>query len=178
MHEVADLRVHILHNGIGAINESDVMLAAASQAIVIGFAVDADNAARRLAEQSGVDIRRYEVIYTLIEEIDLALRGLLEPVFTEKVVGRAEVRAIFRIPKQGKVAGCMVTDGTISREARVRVLRASEKIFDGSVHSLKRFTEDVKEVTAGFECGVAIDNFNDFQEKDILEFYTKERVTQ
>ncbi len=170
------LRVHILHSGAGAISESDVMLAAASQAIVIGFAVDADNAARRMAEQGGVDIRRYDVIYTLVEEVDRGLRGLLEPAYKETVLGRAEVRAVFRVPKQGKVAGCYVTDGTIARDARVRVLRSEVKVFDGYVHALKRFTEDVKEIASGFECGVSIDNFTDYQEKDILEFYRKERV--
>jgi translation initiation factor IF-2 len=170
------LRAHILHHGTGAISESDVMLAAASQAIVIGFAVDADNAARRLADQEGVDIRRYDVIYTMVEEIDRGLRGLLEPVYKETVIGKAEVRAVFRIPKQGKVAGCFVIEGSIARDARVRIFRAAEKIFDGYVHALKRFTEDVKEVQNGFECGVSVDNFNDYQEKDILEFYRKERV--
>jgi translation initiation factor IF-2 len=172
-----DLRVHILHYGTGNISESDIMLAAASKATVIGFAVDADNAARKLAEQEGVEIRRYDVIYNLIEQVDLALRGLLEPVFRETTVGKAEVRAVFRIPKVGKIAGCMVTEGMVTRDARVRLLRNGEKLFEGAVHSLKRFTEDVKEVAAGFECGIGLEGYNEIEVGDVLEFFKKERVS-
>jgi translation initiation factor IF-2 len=172
-----DLRVKILHSGIGSVSESDIMLAVASQAIVVGFAVDPDSAARRMAEQEGVDVRRYDIIYKLIEDLDKALKGLLEPQYADVVMGHAEVRATFRIPRVGTVAGCYVTDGNISRDARARVLRDGTQIFENTLHSLKRFTEDVKDVATGYECGVGINNFNDFVVGDILEFYKKERVS-
>jgi translation initiation factor IF-2 len=171
-----DLRVRIIHQGAGKITESDISLAIASEAIVIGFNVQAEPAARAMAETEGVQIRYYQVIYKLIEDIDKALKGLLEPVYEKVVIGHAEVRAIFRISRTGKVAGVYIEDGTVKRNARVTVLRDSEEIYDGTITSLKRFTEDVTEVTNGLECGIGLDNFQDFEEGDILEVYTKERV--
>ncbi len=171
-----DLRVRIIHQGAGNITESDISLAIASHAIVIGFNVQAEPAARAMAETEGVQIRYYQVIYKLIEDIDKALKGLLEPVYEKVVIGHAEVRAIFRISRIGKVAGVYIEDGTVKRKARVTVLRDSEEIYDGTINSLKRFTEDVTEVPTGLECGIGLDNFQDFEEGDILEVYTKERV--
>ena len=171
-----DQEVIILHQGIGRITESDIMLASASNAIVIGFHVDVDEAARRAATQEGVDIRLYNIIYKLIEDVDKALRGMLEPVYEKVVSGHAEVRAVFRIRRRGNVAGCYMTDGTAARNSWVRVLRNGEELFDGQLDSLKRFQEDVPEVRSGFECGVGVSGFDDFEEGDVLEFYREERV--
>ena len=172
-----DQEVRILHQGIGRITESDIMLASASDAIVIGFHVDVDEAARREAVQEGVDIRTYNIIYKLIEDVDKALRGMLEPVYEKVVSGHAEVRAVFRIRRRGNVAGCYMTDGVAMRNSWVRVQRNGEELFDGAVESLKRFQEDVPEVRMGFECGVGVSGFDDFEEGDILEFYREERVS-
>jgi translation initiation factor IF-2 len=173
-----DLKVNILHQGTGNINESDVMLAAASQAIVIGFNVNADSAALRTAEVEGIDIRIYNIIYKLIDDVDKALKGLLEPVYVDVVIGHAQVRAIFSTPRAGKIAGVYVTDGNITRNALARVRRNNNVLYDGRVSSLKRFTEDVREVREGFECGVGLEGFQDFEEGDIIEFYKKERESQ
>jgi translation initiation factor IF-2 len=170
------LRVRIIHEGTGYVTESDVNLAIASQAIIIGFNVQTDPVARSMAEAEGVEIRHYQVIYSLLEDMEKALKGLLEPVFQEVVLGRAVVRAVFDIRKRGKVAGVYVEEGVVRRNARVKVLRGEELLYDGQIASLKRFTEDVKEVSTGLECGVGLDGFQDFQEGDILEVYTKERV--
>ncbi|MBC7222706.1 MAG: translation initiation factor IF-2 [Anaerolineae bacterium] len=167
-----ELKVNILHAAPGEITESDVMLAAASNAIVIGFAVGVDQAARRLAEAEGVDIRVYEVIYQLLEHVDKALKGLLEPVYEEEILGHAEVRAVFRIPRRGAVAGCYVLDGQVTRNAKARIRRGEELVYEGQVASLKRFKDDVREVAAGFECGIGLEGFEDFEEGDIIEFYT------
>jgi translation initiation factor IF-2 len=170
-----DLKVNILHKGTGNIGESDVMLAIASRAIIVGFNVQVDPAASRTAEAEGVDIRLYDVIYRLVDDIDKALKGLLEPVYKEVISGHAEVRAIFAIPRVGNVAGVYVMDGHISRNSLARVRRNNQVLYDGRVASLKRFAEDVKEVREGFECGVGLEGFQDFKEGDIIEFYTKER---
>lgn len=172
-----DLKVRILHQGTGDVSESDVMLASASRAIIIGFHVDVDEAARRMAGQEGVSIRLYTIIYRLVDDVDRALKGMLEPEYEDVVIGRAEVRAIFRIRRRGNVAGCYVADGEITRSALVRVLRDGEELFDGSLDSLKRFQDDVTEVRAGFECGIGVAGFDDFEEGDILEFYVRERVS-
>jgi translation initiation factor IF-2 len=172
-----ELKVNILHQGTGAISESDVMLASASQAIIIGFHVEPDEAARRMAAQEGVDIRHYTIIYHLIDDVNKALTGMLEPVYEQVTIGHAEVRAVFKIRRQGNVAGCYVTDGQITRNSSARVHRQGQEIFDAAVDSLKRFQEDVTEVRAGFECGVSIAGFDDFQEGDILEFYVEEMVS-
>jgi translation initiation factor IF-2 len=169
-------KVNILHRGIGRISESDIMLASASDAIVIGFHVDVDEAARRVVEIEGVDIRLYNIIYKLIEDVDKALKGMLEPVYEKVVIGHAEVRAVFHIRRRGNIAGCFMTDGEATRNAWLRVFRNGEELFDGRLDSLKRFQEDVSEVRAGFECGIGIAGFDEFEEGDVLEFYREERV--
>jgi translation initiation factor IF-2 len=170
------LKVKIIHEGIGNINESDVSLAIASQAIVIGFNVPAEPAARTMAETEGVEIRRYRVIYKLIEDVDKALKGLLEPVYGDVVTGHAEVRATFRVSKVGHVAGVYVADGSVQRNGRVKVIRNGEQIHEGAIASLRRFTEDVNEVQAGLECGVGVEGFTKFEEGDVLEVFKRERV--
>ena len=172
-----DQEVRILHQGIGRITETDINLASASNAIVIGFHVDVDEAARRTASQEGVDIRLYNIIYKLIEDVDKALRGMLEPVYEKVVSGHAEVRAVFRIKKRGNVAGSYMTDGVAARNSWVRILRNGEELYDGQLNSLKRFQEDVPEVRSGFECGIGVSGFDDFKEGDTLEFYREERVS-
>ncbi len=171
------LHVKILHQATGAINESDVMLAIASKAIILGFNVTADAAAQRMAEAEGVDIRIYNIIYNLVEDIEKALKGLLEPVYKEVVLGHAEVRAVFRISKVGRVAGCYVVDGEIQRGALARVKRAGQVIHEDRIGSLKRFQEDVTEVKAGFECGLSLNNFTEIEVGDLIEAYKKERVS-
>jgi translation initiation factor IF-2 len=170
-----DLKVNMIHSAAGNITESDINLAIASHAIVIGFHVYADSAARRLAENEGVDIRTYDIIYKLIDEVDKALKGMLEPTYVDVVVGEAEVRAIFRIPRIGAIAGCYIRSGEARRNARARVLRDEQQLYDGHVSSLKRFEKDVREVRTGFECGVGLDDFDDFEEGDVIQFYVKER---
>lgn len=173
-----DEKVVILHQGTGNITESDVMLASASDAVIIGFHVDADEAARRLAAQEGVDIRQYNIIYKLVDDVEKALKGMLEPVYEKVVTGHAEVRQVFRIGRRGgNVAGCYVTDGEVARNARVRVMRAGKQLFEGHLDSLRRFKDDVSEVRAGFECGIGIAGFDDLQEGDVLEFYKEQRVS-
>ncbi|HEY4690242.1 MAG TPA: translation initiation factor IF-2 [Anaerolineae bacterium] len=174
--ERGDVKTRMLHAGTGRINEWDVQLAIASGAIVIAFNVEVDEAARRMAESEGVDVRKYNVIYKLVEDIDKALQGLLEPVYADKVIGRAEVRQVFKIKSAGMVAGCIVRDGLAQRDAKARVVRNGEVVYDGHIASLKRFTEDVKEVRTGFECGVSLTDFKDLKEGDVIEFYVKERV--
>ena len=170
-----DLKVNILHAAAGAISESDINLAIATHAIVVGFQVYPDPAARRLAESKGVSIRTYDIIYKLIDEVDKALKGLLEPTYADVVIGEAEVRDTFNIPKVGTVAGCHVRQGQARRNARARVLRGKKQLYDGYVTSLKRFEKDVREVRTGFECGVGLEDFNDFAVGDVIQFYVKER---
>jgi translation initiation factor IF-2 len=171
-----DLRIKLLHTGTGDITDSDLMLAAASDAIIIGFNNGLSLAAQKSELTSQVDVRTYKVIYELIEDIDKALKGLLEPVFEEKTTGRAEVRAVFRIPKRGKIAGCIVLDGEITRNSQVRVMRNGSALMQGRINSLKRFQEDITEVKTGFECGIGIENYDDIKEGDILEAFQKMRV--
>ena len=171
-----DIKINILHAETGNIGENDIMLAAASKAIVIGFNVQADSAARRLADAEGVSIRLYEIIYRLTEDVEKALKGMLEPEEKETVIGHAEVRMVFHISKVGNIAGCRVTDGEIRRNARIRVLRKGETLHEGSISSLKHLQDDVREVRAGFECGIGVKNFNEFEVGDILEAYTVEKV--
>jgi translation initiation factor IF-2 len=170
-----DISVNVLHAEIGNIGENDIMLAAASKAIVIGFNVQADAASRRLAESEGVSIRIYDIIYRLMEDVEKAIKGMLEPVFEEVVLGKAEVRAVFKISKLGNIAGCRVIDGEIRRNARIRVLRNSEKIHEGEIQSLKHLQDDVREVRQGFECGIALKGFSEIVAGDILECYTLEK---
>jgi translation initiation factor IF-2 len=171
-----DIKINILHTETGNIGENDIMLASASEAIVIGFNVQADGAARRLAESEGVSIRLYDIIYRLTEDIEKALKGMLAPEEVETVIGHAEVRQVFRISKVGNIAGCRVTDGEVRRNAKMRVIRAGEVLFEGSVSSLKHLQDDVREVRAGFDCGIGIKGFDDYQPGDILESYTVEKV--
>ena len=169
--------VNIIHAEVGKISENDVNLAQSAGATIVGFNVDVDNAARKAAENYHVDIRTYQIIYKLIEDIELALHGLLEPVYEDKVIGRAEVRQIFHIPKVGEIAGCYVLDGMARRNAKARVLRGGEIISQHQgVSSLKRMQEDVREVRTGFECGIGLANFHDFKSGDIIEFVVQERV--
>jgi translation initiation factor IF-2 len=174
--DAGDITVNILHAETGNISESDVMLAAASNAIVIGFNVEADSAAQRLADSEGVSIRLYNIIYRLTEDVEKALRGMLEPEMRENIIGHAEVRAIFRISRVGNIAGCRVIDGELRRNAKIRVLRDGDEIFSGELSSLKHHQDDVREVRQGFECGVSIRGFDDFEEGDLLESYVIEKV--
>ena len=167
----SEVRVQIVHGGVGGISESDVNLATASKAVIIGFNVRADAGARKLAEHNGIDIRYYNIIYDAVDEIKAAMSGMLAPEKRETTIGQVEVRQVFRVPKVGAVAGCMVTDGLVKRNSMVRVLRNNVVIHDGELDSLKRFKDDVKEVKQGFECGLSIKNFNDVQEGDQLEVY-------
>ncbi len=163
--------VKCIHGGVGAINESDIMLAGASNAIIIGFNVRPDATAKATAEREGVDVRLYRVIYQAIEDVQAAMKGMLDPVFEEKVIGHAEVRQIFRASAIGNIAGSYVLDGVFQRGAKVRISREGKQIFEGSLASLKRFKDDVKEVKAGFECGLVFDGFDQMQELDIVEAY-------
>ena len=173
-HEEA--RVRILHTGVGAVTESDVMLASASHAIVVGFGVGTEGKARRLAEQEHVDIRMYRVIYDAIDDVRRALTGLLSPKFQEVIVGRAEVREVFKVPKLGAVAGCYVTEGKVARGGQVRVLRNGKVVHEGPIASLRRFKEDVREVAAGYECGLGLERFNDIKVGDHFEVFAQEEV--
>lgn len=175
--EVGDLKLDIIHSDIGNVVESDVMLASASKAIIVGFQVDVDTAARRMSDSEGIDIRIYQIIYKLIEDVEKALKGLLEPTYIDVDIGTAEVRATFRIPRIGVIAGCYMRSGVARRDALARVLRGETEIYDGRVSSLKRFQEDVREVRTGFECGIGLEGFNDFEEGDSIEFYVKEQAS-
>ena len=163
--------VKVIHGGVGAINESDVILASASNAIIIGFNVRPDPVAKTTADREGVDIRLYKVIYNAIEDVSAAMKGMLDPVFEEKVIGHAEIRQIFKASGVGNIAGSYVLDGFMERGCRVRISREGEQIFEGDLASLKRFKDDVKEVKTGYECGLVFDGFNDIQELDIVEAY-------
>ena len=163
--------VKVIHGGVGAINESDVSLAATSNAIIIGFNVRPDATAKQLADQEGVDLRLYRVIYQAIEDVEAAMKGMLDPVFEEKVIGHAEVRQLFKASGVGTIAGSYVTDGIFQRGCKVRIFRAEEQIFEGELASLKRFKDDVKEVKTGYECGLVFDGFNDLKEEDRVEAY-------
>ncbi|MGH2660392.1 MAG: translation initiation factor IF-2 [Actinomycetota bacterium] len=173
-----EVRVNIVHGAVGAITESDIQLAVASSAIVVGFNVRPDANARDLAEREGVDVRLYRVIYEAIDDVRSALAGMLKPEEQEIQLGRAEVRALFRIPRQGVVAGCYVLSGTIARNARARVVRDGVVAYEGRVGSLRRFKDDVREVAEGFECGIGIENFQDVKEGDIIEAYEVREVAR
>ena len=163
--------VKVIHGGVGAINESDVSLAATSNAIIIGFNVRPDATAKQLAEQEGVDLRLYRVIYQAIEDVEAAMKGMLDPIFEEKVIGHAEVRQLFKASGIGTIAGSYILDGIFQRNCKVRISREGEQIFEGELASLKRFKDDVKEVKAGYECGLVFDGFNDVKEEDKVEAY-------
>ncbi len=168
--------VKVIHGGVGAINESDVSLASASNAIIIGFNVRPDATAKATAEREGVDMRLYKVIYNAIEDVQAAMKGMLDPVFEEKVLGHAEIRQIFKASGVGNIAGSYVLDGVFQRGCKVRISREGEQIFEGDLASLKRFKDDVKEVKSGYECGLVFEGFNDIQELDVVEAYTMVEV--
>ena len=170
------VRIKVIHSGVGAITESDVLLASASNAIIIGFNVRPERKVADLAEQEEVEIRLHSIIYELQDEITKAMLGLLEPVFRENFLGRAEVLNVFRIPKVGTIAGCRVTDGVLRRDSEVRLMRDGTPVYKGKLTSLKRFKDDVREVTNGMECGVGISNFNDIKVGDTVEAFVTEKM--
>jgi translation initiation factor IF-2 len=174
--EIEGVRVKILHHGVGAITESDVILASASNAIVIGFNVRPEPQAKNTADQEKVDIRLHSIIYKIIEEIEHAMKGKLDPIFKEAVIGQAEVRNVFKVTKIGVIAGCMVISGKIARNAKMRLIRSGIVVFEGNIDSLKRFKDDAKEVAQGYECGISLDKFNDIKEGDIIEAFVMETV--
>jgi translation initiation factor IF-2 len=171
-----EIQVNVIHKAVGQISESDVTLAAASDAIIIGFQVRPSLSARKEAEKAGVDIRLYSIIYSAIEEVKAAMEGMLAPEVKEEIIGNAEVLDVFRISKVGTVAGSMVRDGKIKRSSRVRLIRDGIVIFTGELESLKRFKEDVREVSSGYECGITIHNFNDIKVGDTIEAYEETEV--
>ncbi|MDI7741704.1 translation initiation factor IF-2 [Lysinibacillus fusiformis] len=174
--DVEGVNVKIIHTGAGAITESDISLAAASNAIVIGFNVRPDVNAKRAADEEGVDIRLHRIIYKVIEEIEAAMKGMLDPEFEEKIIGQAEVRQTIKVSKVGTIAGSYVTEGKITRDSGVRIIREGIVIFEGDLDSLKRFKDDAKEVAKGYECGITIKNFNDIKEGDIIEAFVMEEI--
>jgi translation initiation factor IF-2 len=166
-----EVRVNILHSGVGGISESDINLAIASKAIVVGFNARADAAARKLAESEGVEIRYYNIIYDVVDDVKAAMSGMLAPEKKEQILGTVEIRQVISVSKVGNIAGCMVTDGIIKRSASVRLIRHNVVVHTGELDSLKRFKDDVKEVRQGYECGLMLKNFNDIQEGDQLEAF-------
>ena len=174
--EVEGVKVNVIRSVAGAISESDVMLASASKAIIIGFNVRPDANVRKKAEEEGVSIRLHNIIYKAVEEMELAMKGMLAPVYEEVIIGQLEVRQTFKVSKVGTIAGCMVTDGKVVRDCKVRLIRDGIVVYDGKLGSLKRFQNDAKEVTSGFECGITIENYNDIKEKDIIEAYQDQLV--
>jgi len=170
------VRVRVLHSGVGAITESDVLLASASNAVIIGFNVRPERKAQEIADQEKVEIRLHSIIYELRDEITKAMYGLLEPVFKENFAGRAEVLNVFKITKVGQIAGCRVTDGLIVRSAQARVMREGNEVWRGKIASLKRFKDDVAEVRQGTECGIDLGNYKDIRVGDVIETFTTERL--
>jgi translation initiation factor IF-2 len=171
-----DIKVRIIHSSTGTITETDVMLASASNAIVIGFNVRPDSRVVDIAEQEGIEIKLYDIIYDVIGDMKAAMEGLLEPIYKETDIGRAEVRELFKVPKVGTIAGSYVTEGKITRNANLRLVRDGVLIYNSKANSLRRFKDDVKEVSAGFECGIGIEGFNDIRMGDIIEAYVNEKV--
>ncbi len=176
--EIEEVKIDLIHAGVGNVNETDVMLARASKAIIIGFNIRPDANVQKIAKSEKVDIRLYKIIYNLIDEIKSASKGLLKPKFEEYICGQAEVREMFKIPKIGTIAGSYVLSGKLSNNDNVRVIRDGKLTYEGKVSSLKRFKEDVKEVNTGFECGIGVEKFNDIKLKDILEFYTFKEIKE
>jgi translation initiation factor IF-2 len=173
-----EVRLSFVHRQVGGITESDVNLAAVSNATVIGFNVRPDRRARELAEAEGVEMRLYEVIYQVLEDVQSALLGMLKPEFEEVVTGEAEVREVFSIPRVGRVAGCYVRNGTITRGSRVRFLREGVVIWNGQISSLRRFKDDVREVASGFECGIGLENYQDLKQGDLIETYDLREIAR
>ena len=174
----AEVQVEVIHRGVGAVTESDILLARAAGAIIVGFHVRPDNNARNAAEREGVEIKLYKVIYDAVNDVRAALEGMLRPEEREVVLGEAEVRQTFKAPKVGVVAGCYVRNGLITRQARVRVVRNGVEVYDGTIGSLRRFKDDVREVKEGYECGISVENFNDVKVGDVIECYRTEEVAR
>jgi translation initiation factor IF-2 len=172
------VKVKVIHSGVGAVNESDVQLAIASKAIIVGFNVRSEARAMADAENHGIDMRFYRVIYELLDQVKLAMAGLLKPLKKEISLGRAEVRDTFSVPKIGVVAGCYVVDGQIKRGAFTRLLRDAKVVHEGKISGLRRFKDDVREVQSGYECGISLENFNDVKLGDVLEVYEVQEVAQ
>jgi translation initiation factor IF-2 len=171
-----EISINILYAETGNVSENDVLLASSSQAIIVGFNVQADIAARRLAEKEGVSIRLYEIIYRLTEDVEKALKGMLAPEFTEKIIGKAMVLKVFDLSRGGKIAGCRVTEGEVRRNAKIRVTRGKDIVYEGEVGSLKHEKEDAREIRQGFECGIGLRNFNDIQIGDTIECFVLEKT--
>jgi translation initiation factor IF-2 len=171
-----EVGIKIIHKAVGAINETDVLLATASDAVIIGFHVGVLPKAKEIAKRESVDVRTYDVIYEVTKDILAAMQGLLAPKIEEKVIGTVEVRQVFTVRRAPSIAGCYVTGGSITRNALVRVMRGDEVVFDGKIASLRRIKDDVKEVLQGFECGLVLDGFADFKEGDVVEAYLLEEV--
>ena len=168
--------MRVIHAGVGAINESDILLASTANAIVVGFNVRPDAAAQASAQRANVDIRMYRVIYDAIDEIEAAMKGMLAPKYREAIIGHAEVRQTYKVSAIGTIAGCYVKDGKVTRDSKVRVLRDNIVIYEGEIGSLQRFKDAVKEVAQNYECGMSIDKFNDIKEGDIFECYVMEEI--
>jgi translation initiation factor IF-2 len=173
-----EVKVDIVHRGVGAITESDILLAKTAGAIIIGFHVRPDNNARAAAEREGVDIKLYRIIYEAVADVRAAMEGMLRPEEREVIIGEAEVRDVFKISRIGTIAGCSVRSGIINRQGRVRVIRDGVEVFDGTLASLKRFKDDVREVREGFECGLSVENYNDIKVGDVIECYRTEEVAR
>ena len=174
--DVQGVKVNVIRSTAGAITESDIMLASASNAVIYGFNVRPSANIRKKAEEEGVEIRLHNIIYKALEEMESAMKGMLAPVYEEVVIGQAEVRQIYKVSKVGTIAGCMVTDGSLKKECGVRLIREGVVIYTGKLGSLKRFQNDAKEVNSGFECGLTIENFNDIKVGDIIEAYEDQQV--
>lgn len=174
--DVEGVRVNVIRSTAGGISESDVLLATASKAIIYGFNVRPNAKVRQKAEEEGIEIRLHNIIYKMVEEIETAMKGMLAPEIKEVITGQAEIRQVIKVSKVGNIAGCYVTDGFIRRNCGVRLIRDGVVVYEGKLGSLKRFQDDVKEVTSGFECGLSIENFNDIKEGDIVEGYIMEEV--
>jgi translation initiation factor IF-2 len=170
------VRLNVIHSAVGAITETDVNLASASNAIIIGFNVRPEVKAQAHAEKEGVDIRLYSIIYNAVEDVKKAMEGLLSPIFKEKYLGRAEIREVFSVPKVGTVAGSYILDGKVVRNAQVRLLRDNIVIYEGKMSSLRRFKDDVKDVASGYECGIGLENYNDIKVGDIIEAFEMEKI--
>ncbi len=175
---IGDIKLNVIHVAAGNINESDINLALASESIILGFRVNVETSARRMATAEGIGIKIYEIIYNLVDDVEKAMKGLLEPVYEEKMIGEAEIRAVFDIPKIGRIAGCYITRGIIRRNAKVRVLRGEKALHKGVLSSLRRFEKDVREVRTGYECGVKVEGFEAVEVGDHLQFYVMERQEQ
>jgi translation initiation factor IF-2 len=174
--DIEGVRVRIIHTGAGAITESDIILASASSAIIIGFNVRPEPAAKMTADEENVDIRLHSIIYNVIAEIESAMKGMLDPIYKENIIGQAEVRNIIKISKVGNIAGCMIINGKVTRNAGVRLIRDGVVVFEGKIDALKRFKDDAKEVAQGYECGISLDGYHDIKELDIIEAYLMETV--